>query len=350
MSSFKWQETISLNINDKIEYIVNVDDKISILIESKCVETSKKEMNACFMASYHYDVRLHRYNSTSRKVIALSNEYISFNKKFSELYYDNSNNSIYFLFERLSLLTKYNLNSNKWEYINKELKNNDSFSPVCPCCLYGNNDKLYMIDYDGNYYIHDELNNKCRNIQTKNTIKDLVNRKTMLFLDHLIYNSKYNIVIMCSSKMIFSFSPETMEWKLLFEGNDNIRFMDWIQSTKLITGINNDYAIGYQFSSNNNSLVYMCYNIKQNSVDVFKIKYPHKLISLHCFDENRYYINLLIHGFIGNIGINIIRPICDIIIAMYDKEYIAFINETDDGISINKCTWNQFISQTKIYN
>ena len=352
VSLIKRQETVSLNINDKIENVVNIDDTALILVESERILNKNTPKSDRFVTEwdfvgsytpgYRYNIKLHKYNKISRTIIALSNKYVTFGHQLHKLYYSNSNSSIYFWYYKQPLLSKYNLGTNKWEYIDKKLENSRNVFGIKPSCLYAKNNELHMMDYSGKYFIYNETDNDLREIMVNNTINKFYN------YDNLMYNSKWNVFIIYKANKIFSFSPETIKWKLLFEGNfhdSNMGFMDWFGSGTLISGMNNDYIIGYGFSLYLNSLIYMCYNMERQNVNIFGVKYPYKLIGLYCTKKNKYYINILIYGFIRNMGINTIKSICDIIMSMYNDEYIEFINKTDHGISINKCTWNQFTSK-----
>ena len=152
------------------------------------------------------------------------------------------------------------------------------------------------------------------------------------------YHLKYKQIITLVGNNLYSFSLETLEWKHLLKDNKIIDWQDWSG----LLGANGDCIIGYKRYGL--KLTYTCYDIKQNDVRTLEIKYLDSLIGLYCTKKNKYHTHLLIYGFIRNIGIDVINAICDIIIEMYNDEYIEAVNQSDYGISINKCPWNQFIS------
>ena len=319
-----------------MEYIVKMDDYTLILIESIQSNTLPQK----------YVIKLYKFDQISNELIKLSDTF-PFNQKLDNIYHKWNDHERYLIFQTESRFTKYDLIDNTWNYYCRRYNGSNNIK-----FLFHYNNQMWLIDNLGTFYTYNELKRELKMIPSNNEIKHIAwffcFGLKMRSLDYVIFNKKYEIIFVINKHSgIFCFSLKTLKWKHLYSIMDSNEktISCWINSIgigKLFLANNDDYIVGYK--SFNGLLSYIIYDINQNDVNGFKVAYTNKLIGLYFSKENKDYTNTLIHGFIRNNAKLIINAICDIIIKMYSNDYIGSVNNIDNGIQINKCLWDNFIS------
>ena len=119
MSEASWKSFKELNMDNRnIEYVISINETTLLLIEwNEYLSNMGTRQN-----TLKNEVLFHKYNIQTNELILSNTKYKKFNRKWTKIYYDKSSNSLYCLIHGEFHLTKYNLTTNKWEYINKSIK------------------------------------------------------------------------------------------------------------------------------------------------------------------------------------------------------------------------------------